>query len=435
MHSAIVSPFNKKTSISHKLLKVVFTIYFSLTIIITAFHVLVEYQYTKNAINDELVRLEATFKPPITTAMWELNSEQMHALTTGIYNLSIVVGVEIIDGDGVIEEHQGRISGAESSDNTDLFFHQMDIYRKFDNKLIYLGQVRFFSDSSVVIKRVKMGFFLIVLNALIKSTILIVLFLWAFQKYLFKPISKLTQQIKQIDLENIENIRIDLNLTEMNELKQLETSFNQMLTQLQIDHESFNEVQKQQKNKLETQVVKRTRELEDAIEELNKIAFKDPLTHIKNRRSFFEEGKNYMSIAHRLKQPLALLMIDLDFFKTINDTYGHVIGDKVLVDFADKVSGLLRESDLFARIGGEEFTVILNNTDCNGAQIVADKMCDLIQQTIFKEEDIEVAYNISIGVTEMDEQDKTIDDMIHRADIALYRAKEGGRNQVQLYCA
>ncbi len=59
----------------------------------------------------------------------------------------------------------------------------------------------------------------------------------------------------------------------------------------------------------------------------------------------------------------------------------------------------------------------------------------LIQQTIFKEEDIEVAYNISIGVTEMDEQDKTIDDMVHRADIALYRAKESGRNQVQLYCA
>ncbi len=426
--------FNKKHSISRKLLKVVFTIYFSLTILITGIHVMVEYEYTKNIINDELKRLEKTFKPAITTAMWELNSEQLKALTDGIYNLAIVTGVEITDNEGLIKEKRGRAVGIDKVDNSDLFYYQMKIYREFDNKLIYLGNVRFYSDSSVVINRVKMGFMLILLNAVIKSSILIILFLWAFQKYLFNPISRLTQQIEKIDLKNIGDIRIDLNINEENELKRLEMSFNQMLTQLQIDRDYSNDLQMQHQDRLEHQVIKRTRELEEAIEELNKIAFKDPLTHLKNRRSFFEEGKNYMSIARRVKQPMSLLMVDLDYFKAINDTYGHIIGDKVLIDFAEKITDLLRESDLFARIGGEEFTIILNNTDCHGAKVVAEKMCRLIENSVFKEEDVELSYNISIGVTELDEDDKQIDDLIRRADIALYRAKEAGRNQVQLYC-
>ncbi len=335
--------FNKKHSISRKLLKVVFTIYFGLTILITGIHVMVEYEYTKNIINDELKRLEKTFKPAITTAMWELNSEQLEALTDGIYNLAIVTGVEITNNEGFIKEKRGRAVGIDKLVNSDLFYYQMKIYREFDNKLIYLGNVRFFSDSSVVINRVKMGFMLILLNAVIKSSILIILFLWAFQKYLFNPISRLTQQIEKIDLQNIGDIRIDLNINEENELKRLEKSFNQMLTQLQIDRDYFNDLQMQHQDRLERQVIKRTRELEDAIEEINKIAFKDPLTHLKNCRSFFEESKNYMSIARRVKQPMSLLMVDLDYFKSINDTYGHIIGDKVLIDFAENFRPVTRK--------------------------------------------------------------------------------------------
>ena len=426
--------FNKTHSISRKLLKVVFTIYFSLTILMTAIHIMVEYEYTKNVINEELECLEKTFKPAITTAMWELNSEQLKALTDGIYNLAIVTGVEITDNEGHIKEKRGLAAGIDKVINSDLFYYQMQIYREFDNKQIYLGKVRFYSDSSVIINRVKMGFMLILLNAVIKSSILIILFLWAFQKYLFNPISRLTQQIERIDLKNIGDIRIDLNINEENELKRLERSFNKMLNQLQIDRDYFNNLQMQHQDRLERQVNKRTGELEEAIEELNKIAFKDSLTHLKNRRSFFEEGKNYMSIARRVKQPMSLLMVDLDYFKSINDTYGHMIGDRVLIDFAEKMSHQLRESDLFARIGGEEFTIILNNTDCNGAKVVAEKMCRLIENSVFKEGDIEFSYTISIGVTDLEEKDKQIDDLIRRADIALYRAKEAGRNQVQLYC-
>lgn len=421
-----------KHSISHKLLRVVFAIYFSLTLIITAVHIAVEYRHTKTRVQYELSNLEQTFEPALTMAILELNDEQLQAISNGIINLTFVVGMDFIDSDGQIQQHLGRTQGKAQNKNTDLFYHQFEIHRKFENKMIYLGDVRFYSDSSVIIDQVKVGFYLIALNAVIKSTILIILFLWAFKKYLFRPITALKQQVGQIDLNNIQDSSIDLQIQDRNELKSLEESFNQMLVHLQIDRDNVHELQRIQQHKLQLLVDGRTRELEQAVEKLNEIAFNDSLTGLKNRRSFLELGNNYISIATRSQLPLALLMVDIDFFKNINDTYGHAVGDKVLVDFSDRISRQLRDSDLLTRIGGEEFAIIMNNTDCKGAQIAAEKMCRLVENSQFKDTQVELRYTISIGVTEMLADDNKIEDILNRADKALYRAKNAGRNQVQV---
>ncbi|MDX2507264.1 MAG: diguanylate cyclase [Gammaproteobacteria bacterium] len=427
---------HNKYSISYKLLRVVFAIYFSLTLIITAVHIAVEYAHTKNRIQYELSNLEQTFEPALTMAILELNDEQLYAIANGIFNLTIVVGLDVIDSEGQIQQHLGRTLGRTlgnaQNNNTDLFFHQFEIHRKFENKMIYLGDVRIYSDSSVIFDRVKIGFYLIALNAVIKSTILIILFLWVFKKYLFRPITALIQQVAQIDLNNIQDSSIDLQIQDRNELKSLEESFNQMLIHLQIDRDNINELQRIQQHDLELLVIERTRELKQAVDKLNEIAFNDPLTGLKNRRSFIELGNKYMSIAARSHLPLALIMIDIDFFKNINDTYGHAVGDKVLVDFSDKISRQLRGSDLLTRIGGEEFAIIMNNTDCNGAQIAAEKMCLMIEKSQYKDAQVELCYTVSIGVTQMSADDKSIDVILNRADKALYRAKNAGRNQVQV---
>ncbi len=417
-----------KHSIAYKLLKIVFTIYFSLTFIITLSHMAIEYKATKSRIQHELFSLEKSFKEAITTAMWELNNEQLYAIAKGVSKLPVVKGIDIVNAKDELQMSLGKTLVA--SNKSDLFFHQFEIHREFNNKVVFLGWVRFYSDSSVIIDQIKLGFFLIALNALIKSVLLTVLFLWAFRKYLFTPLNSLTQQVEKVNLDNVFDVHIDT-VDENNELKLLENGFNHMLKHIEHDRNKLDERHKIQMAELNQLVIKRTVKLDDAINELNKIAFSDPLTQIKNRRSFFEAGHTILSVAKRERKAISLLMMDIDFFKKINDSYGHHIGDEVLIDFTRKIACQLRESDLFARIGGEEFAIILSNTDSAGAQQLAEKICKIISLSTFNSGEVSLSYTVSIGVAQWRDEDTKISALLNRADQALYQAKNNGRNKVQ----
>jgi diguanylate cyclase (GGDEF)-like protein len=123
-------------------------------------------------------------------------------------------------------------------------------------------------------------------------------------------------------------------------------------------------------------------------------------------------------------------MIDIDHFKQINDTYGHEVGDMALKACADVCSSKLREVDLFARFGGEEFVVLLPNTPLSGAIIMAERIRKAVGRIKLMIEGNKIQFNISIGVTSALETDTNIDDVIRRSDNALYEAKKDGRNRV-----
>lgn len=157
---------------------------------------------------------------------------------------------------------------------------------------------------------------------------------------------------------------------------------------------------------------------------LSELATKDSLTEIHNRHMFAELFAKELSLLKRHATKLALVMIDLDHFKQINDTYGHNIGDFVLKHFAALVTSTVREADMFARWGGEEFVLLLRNAGCDEAFGVGEKIRALIESQAFEGAG---RVTCSIGITEV-AADDTIQSAIERADGALYAAKDAGRN-------
>jgi diguanylate cyclase (GGDEF)-like protein len=166
--------------------------------------------------------------------------------------------------------------------------------------------------------------------------------------------------------------------------------------------------------------------------ELARTACLDPLTGVLNRRALETEASREISRAIRYASPLALVLLDLDYFKRINDRFGHRTGDEALRSLVAVLRRELREVDLVARIGGEEFVILLPDSTGEMAVNVAERLRGAIENTVVSYEDAVVQFTVSAGVTPMLSSDATWESMLHRADDAMYVAKRSGRNRVVL---
>ena len=175
-------------------------------------------------------------------------------------------------------------------------------------------------------------------------------------------------------------------------------------------------------------------DLEESHKELEIQASQDHMTKLYNRRYFSEISKKIMQISKRNKKELSILMIDIDKFKNVNDTYGHKIGDDVIISLANMLKEFSRDSDVACRFGGEEFLLLLPETPSDGAMQIAEKIRKHVEDfSIELGDDLSLKYTISIGVSEFDfENEENLELCIHRADEALYESKNGGRNRVSL---
>ena len=186
---------------------------------------------------------------------------------------------------------------------------------------------------------------------------------------------------------------------------------------------------------LEELVKERTYELELAHKALMSMVNKDSMTGLYNRRYFNEVSNTLLSLAKRESKKLSALMVDIDKFKLINDTNGHIFGDDVIKDIAHILLNITRESDVVVRFGGEEFIILLPNTNIEGASLIAKKIRAAIEdKKLILEDETVVDFTVSIGVAECDyEKDDDIDSLVHRVDVAMYDAKRSGRNKVVVY--
>lgn len=162
-------------------------------------------------------------------------------------------------------------------------------------------------------------------------------------------------------------------------------------------------------------------------EEFKRLANTDELTGIYNRRYFIKQAENAFNAFKREHAEFSLLTFDVDYFKLVNDKYGHPVGDEVLKGLASAVLNLLRQEDTFARIGGEEFAILLPFTDFVSAQHVAQRMLRKVNESVLCQEH-KITITISIGLTSFNLVDNGFDEVFSRVDKALYRAKEQGRN-------
>jgi diguanylate cyclase (GGDEF)-like protein len=155
----------------------------------------------------------------------------------------------------------------------------------------------------------------------------------------------------------------------------------------------------------------------------------DPLTGLLNRRSYLDLSGKEETRARRHGNPFSVLMLDIDHFKKINDTYGHPVGDLAIKALAAVCSSALRPHDILARYGGEEFVLTLPHTPAEGARTVAERIREAVEQTTVSSENGVVRFTVSIGVSTYS-NGESFDHIVERADKALYISKEGGRNRV-----
>lgn len=186
---------------------------------------------------------------------------------------------------------------------------------------------------------------------------------------------------------------------------------------------------------LQRELYRKNAELERLTEEVQALARTDQLTGLLNRRGFFEFGNREVALANRFKKPLAAIMLDVDHFKSFNDTYGHATGDRVLREVAQRCLGNVRDVDIIGRYGGEEFAVLLPESNALIGESTAERVRCAVADTPFETEHGPLRVTISLGVAVLNDQTRELADLLKLADHALYRAKELGRNRVSAWSA
>jgi len=173
--------------------------------------------------------------------------------------------------------------------------------------------------------------------------------------------------------------------------------------------------------------------IDNKTNELHYLASIDPMTKLYNRRYLTDISQHIIERAKRDKTKLVVVMLDIDFFKKINDHYGHKVGDEVIVTIATILQSIVRLSDIVCRFGGEEFLLLLPETGVDGGMNISEKIRKAIESSYIEtDENIKIKFTISCGVSEVDlTKDKNIEPAIQRADKALYVAKDNGRNRVE----
>ena len=174
-------------------------------------------------------------------------------------------------------------------------------------------------------------------------------------------------------------------------------------------------------------------ELEKAHESVKLMANTDELTKLNNRRSFFEDAEQAFNTAKRYNQPLSLVMIDIDKFKLINDTRGHMAGDKALVQLAQNIKGHIRTVDIAGRFGGDEFSILLPSTSMEDIMVQVERLRRIIAEQVVTFNGEDIVFTCSFGLAELGEEMSALEELIAVADEALYQAKNKGGNCIVMY--
>jgi diguanylate cyclase (GGDEF)-like protein len=170
-------------------------------------------------------------------------------------------------------------------------------------------------------------------------------------------------------------------------------------------------------------------ELKAVLAQAEEISNTDALTFIPNRRQIIKDLQNEVIFSNRYGTPLSISMLDIDHFKTINDTYGHIVGDDVLRDLASELREHIRYPDTIGRYGGEEFLIVLPHSTLKAAEDQAERLCKLVRSLRIKSGDQEIGVTVSVGIAQYKIHTEDWEAFLSRADAALYQAKNSGRDQ------
>ncbi|MDD2699000.1 MAG: sensor domain-containing diguanylate cyclase [Arcobacteraceae bacterium] len=183
---------------------------------------------------------------------------------------------------------------------------------------------------------------------------------------------------------------------------------------------------------VETRIIERTKILEDMQKHLLEQVHKDSMTGLFNRRYFNEMADILLFNSKKEKAELSIIILDIDNFKTINDTYGHSIGDDVIYNIAQLLKQSTRSSDVCVRFGGEEFVIVLPHTSLENGIKIAEKIRNIIETNVLiLKTNEKIQYTISMGISKIEQEDTSLEIALKKADLLLYKAKDAGKNQIK----
>ncbi len=256
---------------------------------------------------------------------------------------------------------------------------------------------------------------------IVSFLILFVILNFVIEHMLKAPLNRIGEKARQIS-ENNANLGEQISAPIFKEMQELTDAFNSMSTTL-----------REQMDQLEERVQERTADLEAAKEKIVHMAEHDSLTGLPNRRALNEQFERIVGLVRKTKRNVALLMVDLDNYKLINDQFGHLVGDKVLQKVGQKFEEVLRNSDLVSRWGGDEFVILLHDVNPDGdIEVVLNKLFSAFEQPIRIDEQTFII-QMSLGIALYPQDGEDMDKLMQNADAALYRAKDEPGNSYQFY--
>ncbi|HKJ39523.1 MAG TPA: diguanylate cyclase [Anaerolineales bacterium] len=258
---------------------------------------------------------------------------------------------------------------------------------------------------------------------------------WLNRKLLFKPINALHTKALQISTDH-SRIGEEIQLPSGRDFAELTRAFNTMSISLRQERDLLDARVKErtsQLNETNNQLHIQMKEIEQLQETLREQARRDPLTGLYNRRYLSESLQQELSRARRARRSVSVIIMDIDHFKKINDTHGHQIGDKFLLEIANLLSTHTRDFDFACRYGGEEFLLVLPNATARNTFKRAEQIRSKCADIRIEHENKDVSITISMGIATYPRHSKNVDELLTKADEALYRSKRRGRNQVTVW--
>ncbi len=423
--------FARKETISSRLFRQAFGVYLVFAVALTSLLVAEVFLSAKGHIGDELAGHEKVFHRALSLALWDIDVAQIDALARGILDVPVIDRVRIVDpasGRVFADIHKGGAATDEEA-----LVHRFPIRFAHAGGATTIGEAELHASNRTILARVQRSVGVLVLLAFLKTAAMFFVFRFFARRLVHDPLAELANAA----LESAPGATGPIDMTPQTrrrvkgtEFETLRDAYNALVERVEMNRQRFATLSRD----LEREVERRTRELQSANEQLGELAATDPLTLLANRRGFDAFGAVVLAQAQRKGAPVALLVLDIDHFKTANDTFGHDAGDRVLQSLAHTLQAASRTADVAARVGGDEFVLLLPETDAPRAAEVAERLRAAVESSpVMLASGIQIRITASIGMATSLAGVPDLAKLLRNADHALYEAKRNGRNRVQAF--
>lgn len=418
-----------KRHVATKLFLLILSGYIFVTIVLTSLYMINQFEEIKQRGFDNQKMLLTALAPSLGQVTYDGDLDHVKSLLQGILKSPSIAGISYSDITKTMNVKLGLVPNYNFVDSKDFIIDigfnkvnefQVDSFFGLAGNIIYndsiVGNVVISSNKNIIFAELRIVILIIILGMIIQTFLLWIFFKWVSTVYLHNRLNDIINGLNLIETGADKFTPLKVDKKQEDEISAIQKSFNNMAEKLQISHNEMKAYNKE----LEEKVQERTAQLE-------KISITDRLTGLYNRHKIDSVLENELKRSKRSGSSFSLILIDIDDFKFVNDTYGHQMGDKVLIEIANLLLKNTRVTDTTGRWGGEEFLIITVETQLEVALFLAESIRSKIESYLFPKID---SVTISVGVSSY-EQGSTISNMISKADAALYVSKENGKNQVQ----